>query len=265
MTDISVVNCIPPEDDDDHQPPGYQMEEEDPVAQVQQKLAHTTTKGAEYNDGTDQPPSLSDTLQAGDLQFNFDRDEEDKVQGRAATGVKPEMRCSFKRCMRLLGVPGASGISQKFFHITETTIAGGKDWSSLLGMTLCKACYVRFSRTGSLAGAGGTPVRARRRIAHSHNHTPQEALHRGMAGTGQLLNEHVQQGGEVQVATSTPVDVSAATESDSSSAGEEGFLLALEAFIHAGPSTLTLNVNKFIKNRHEVPGRTRTVGGAGTG
>lgn len=47
MTDISVVNCIPPEDDDDHQPPGYQMEEEDPVAQVQQKLAHTTTKGSD--------------------------------------------------------------------------------------------------------------------------------------------------------------------------------------------------------------------------
>jgi len=62
-----------------------------------------------------------------------------------------ETCCSYKRCMKPLGNPGEPGF-QKIFHITNKTQAGNQDWSTLVGQTLCKACYYRFSRHGSLEG-----------------------------------------------------------------------------------------------------------------
>lgn len=37
-----------------------------------------------------------------------------------------------------------------FYNITASTSAGDRDWTSLVGSTLCRACYVRFGRSGSL-------------------------------------------------------------------------------------------------------------------
>lgn len=40
-----------------------------------------------------------------------------------------------------------------YYEISDKTKAGGRDWSSMVGETYCKACYVRYSRTGSFKGA----------------------------------------------------------------------------------------------------------------
>ena len=40
--------------------------------------------------------------------------------------------------------------SQRFRYIKDGTVAGGQDWSSLTGMTLCHGCYTKFIRTGKL-------------------------------------------------------------------------------------------------------------------
>jgi len=92
------------------------------------------------------------------FQQQMDAADERGQQGASAPSAtaepatKPDgMLCSFKGCLKPLGVPGAPGF-QKIFHITTSTKAGEQDWSNLLGMTLCKACYYRFSRSGCLEG-----------------------------------------------------------------------------------------------------------------
>jgi len=40
--------------------------------------------------------------------------------------------------------------SHSFYQIDFGTAAGGQDWSELAGRVLCKACYLRFSKRGTL-------------------------------------------------------------------------------------------------------------------
>lgn len=65
--------------------------------------------------------------------------EEEDPQG-SFTGKR---RCTYKFCPR-------PEDSREYYSINSGFKAGGQDWSALLGMTLCKACYACYSKNGSL-------------------------------------------------------------------------------------------------------------------
>ena len=75
------------------------------------------------------------------------------------------LRCAWEGCSKPLDQKGSL-----FYNITDTTNAGSRDWSALVGSTLCRACYVRFGRSGSLdqqrkprqRGVQGAPRKIRR-------------------------------------------------------------------------------------------------------
>ena len=64
----------------------------------------------------------------------------------AEGGIQSEeivKRCSFAGCDR-------PDESSHFYTVTEGTKLGGRDWSSLFGLTLCNACYTRYLCKGTL-------------------------------------------------------------------------------------------------------------------
>mmetsp|Transcript_32679 Transcript_32679/g.76322 ORF Transcript_32679/g.76322 Transcript_32679/m.76322 type:complete len:257 (+) Transcript_32679:111-881(+) len=54
-----------------------------------------------------------------------------------------ERRCSYDGCSR----PEKGG---KFYRIDKESKAGGRNWESLTGAVLCKSCYNRFMKRGTL-------------------------------------------------------------------------------------------------------------------
>ena len=54
-----------------------------------------------------------------------------------------ERRCSYSGCE-------APTESSQFIQIREETAAGGQDWSWLAGSVLCRSCYQRFLKRGTL-------------------------------------------------------------------------------------------------------------------
>jgi hypothetical protein len=64
-----------------------------------------------------------------------------------------EMCCSYVNC-------GSPEKSSKFFQITNSTIAGGQDWSSLKGSVLCLNCWCSFKRRGTLERYMNKPLAA---------------------------------------------------------------------------------------------------------
>jgi len=54
-----------------------------------------------------------------------------------------QRKCTYSGCDRL-------DESSCFYQIEEGKTTGGQDWSSLAGSVLCKACYERFRRKGTL-------------------------------------------------------------------------------------------------------------------
>ena len=52
-------------------------------------------------------------------------------------------RCTYDHC-------DSPTHSSCFFHIEEGKTSGGQDWSSVAGSVLCKACYNRFYKRGTL-------------------------------------------------------------------------------------------------------------------
>ena len=62
-------------------------------------------------------------------------------------------RCTYPECER-------PEYSTPFRQITPGKMAGGRDWSELVGMVLCTTCYDRYRRKGTLdKNAVGTPRR----------------------------------------------------------------------------------------------------------
>jgi hypothetical protein len=49
-------------------------------------------------------------------------------------------------------------IDRRYIQIDERTCAAGRDWTSLIGSTLCNACYVRFKERGTLERKRNTPL-----------------------------------------------------------------------------------------------------------
>ena len=49
-------------------------------------------------------------------------------------------------------------IGRRYIQIDERTCAAGRDWTSLIGSTLCNACYVRFKERGTLERKRNTPL-----------------------------------------------------------------------------------------------------------
>ena len=78
---------------------------------------------------------------------------------RVAERVKPPpKRCMYNKCEQPEG-KRSDGASM-FFTVEEGIFMGNRDWSGLMGKILCKECYTRFQRTGSLekimpTGPGG--------------------------------------------------------------------------------------------------------------
>ena len=54
-----------------------------------------------------------------------------------------ERRCSYKFCENPCE-------SSHFYKISEGKITGGQNWAPLVGAVLCRSCYVRYERRGSL-------------------------------------------------------------------------------------------------------------------
>mmetsp|Transcript_46653 Transcript_46653/g.116898 ORF Transcript_46653/g.116898 Transcript_46653/m.116898 type:complete len:273 (+) Transcript_46653:25-843(+) len=63
-----------------------------------------------------------------------------------------ERRCAYEGCSR----QEASG---KFYRIDKGSKAGGRDWESLKGAVLCKSCYNRFMKRGTLAVQRKSPAK----------------------------------------------------------------------------------------------------------
>ena len=61
------------------------------------------------------------------------------------------MSCCFSGCDRRFK-------SSHFYHVTESTKAGGRDWTSLVGVTLCHACYNRYRNSGRLERSINKPI-----------------------------------------------------------------------------------------------------------
>ena len=64
-----------------------------------------------------------------------------------------ERKCMYEGCDR-------PDRSIKFYHIEAGRKTGGHDWGPLANSILCKACYERFRRSGSLERAYSKPLAA---------------------------------------------------------------------------------------------------------
>lgn len=60
-------------------------------------------------------------------------------------------KCSYEQC------DGAK-LGRQFYEISETSTAGGKDWSSLKGRVLCHTCYCRYKSRGTLERSLNKPL-----------------------------------------------------------------------------------------------------------
>ena len=84
-----------------------------------------------------------------------------RVAATARSGCEAQ-RCSVQGCMR--GMSSRGGPT--YHEITADTKAGGQDWSTLVGQTLCKACYRRYSRHGSLISTSASAHRSGPKVPH---------------------------------------------------------------------------------------------------
>jgi hypothetical protein len=64
-----------------------------------------------------------------------------KVAAKAAS-CKPQRMCMYEHCPSPMH-------SSKWRVVTATTVAGGRDWQSLFGMTLCDSCYSTYRKHGT--------------------------------------------------------------------------------------------------------------------
>ena len=63
---------------------------------------------------------------------------------------KPQRQCQFEHCPSPMH-------SSKWRVVTRTTVAGGRDWQKLLGMTLCDSCYSTYRKHGTFIRSVRTP------------------------------------------------------------------------------------------------------------
>ena len=76
-------------------------------------------------------------------------------------------RCTFSGCEK-------PEHGTKFFLIEEGKMTGDKDWSSIAGSVLCKACYQQFMRSGKLERTRNKPLaRSARRCAYADCDRPE--------------------------------------------------------------------------------------------
>ncbi len=64
-----------------------------------------------------------------------------KVAAKAAS-CKPQRMCMYEHCPSPMH-------SSKWRVVTATTVAGGRDWQTLFGMTLCDSCYSTYRKHGT--------------------------------------------------------------------------------------------------------------------
>lgn len=83
-----------------------------------------------------------------------------------------ERKCTYGKCPK----PSESA---HFFRIEEGRTAGGKDWTNLIGMVLCEACYGQYKKRGTLE-RGGTKASLdpkRKRCTFDGCDKPEESSH----------------------------------------------------------------------------------------
>lgn len=66
--------------------------------------------------------------------------------------AKTSRHCTYEHCDR-------PGQSNNFYQIQKGRTSGGKDWSPIVGMVLCEACYCRFKDRGTLIRCESRPLR----------------------------------------------------------------------------------------------------------
>lgn len=72
-----------------------------------------------------------------------------KPAGKSAS-CKPQRQCQYEHCPSPMH-------SSKWRVVTRTTVAGGRDWQKLLGMTLCDSCYSTYRKHGTFIRSVRTP------------------------------------------------------------------------------------------------------------
>lgn len=73
-----------------------------------------------------------------------------KKEAAKLSAVKPHKQCAYECCPSPLH-------SNKWRVVTPDTTAGGRDWTSLMGKTLCDSCYSTFRKHGTFIRSVRTP------------------------------------------------------------------------------------------------------------
>ena len=107
--------------------------------------------------------------QRGTLERAPDHGEKSAVERVVNTPlVGSKRRCTYVHCDKPTN-------SSKFYQIGEGRTSGGQDWSALVGSVLCKKCYKRFRRRGTLERApdhGDKSAGSMKRCTYVHCDNP---------------------------------------------------------------------------------------------
>ena len=92
---------------------------------------------------------------------------------RAERSTMPAARkhCEYDGCLR----PDSS---KQFYLIHEGTLAGGQDWTSLIGKIFCRCCYDRFRKRGTMERASSSIFRQDYHVSSTHRTIPPSLVRR---------------------------------------------------------------------------------------
>jgi hypothetical protein len=79
-----------------------------------------------------------------------DRPAKARKPAAKSASCKPQRLCQYEHCPSPMH-------SSKWRVVTRTTVAGGRDWQKLLGMTLCDSCYSTYRKHGTFIRSVRTP------------------------------------------------------------------------------------------------------------
>lgn len=75
------------------------------------------------------------------------------TKGKTMMGVIKQERCSYSQCPH----PTVSS-NDRWHYISSYTASGGRDWSELLGQTLCSSCFQQYRSKGTLLRVRDLPT-----------------------------------------------------------------------------------------------------------
>ena len=114
-------------------------------SRVQIDLSHLPEP---LSDLTTPPPSATPSMH-NDAQRTSGKSSK-KESTAKLSAAKPQKQCAYECCPSPLH-------SNKWRVVTPDTTAGGRDWTSLMGKTLCDSCYSTFRKHGTFIRSVRTP------------------------------------------------------------------------------------------------------------